>query len=143
MMFRKKKKSGIKKIPVNTDGDKLPEDVVRQTVGIARRVGLSVTKDIETNPELREMLKRETAARKQPGPEDVLLLFLYGKGAISPEKAILLTPDGEVETQMLYLYSDGYIAHNNDAIYVTILGMRRLQMIGAIDDKGEILPPFK
>lgn len=141
-MFGKKKKN-VKKIVVNTDGDKFPEEMVNGVIAGVKKIGKSALKDLESNPELLSILQREMANTKEPGPEDVLLLYIYGTGAMVPNKAIPIPVGEENETLMLYLYSDGYLNNVGDLIYVNELGMHRLRKIGAIDKNGEILPPFK
>jgi len=141
-MFRKKKKKHGKKIVANTDGDRFPEEMVKQAREVAKKVGESATKDV-SDPELLAALQREMAETKAPGPEDVYLLYMYARGAITPEKAIPVPEDEENETLMLYLYSDGYVLGAGNLVFVSPLGMRRLFVIGAIDDKGKIIAPLK
>jgi len=141
-MFRKKKRKKGRKIVANTDGDRFPEELVEKTREMAKKIGKSATGEVK-DPELLAALQREQAEQKAPGPEDVYLLYLYARGAITAEKAVPVPEDEETETLMLYLYSDGYIFGVGDLIFVSPLGIRRLYVIGAINDKGEIIAPLE
>lgn len=139
-MFRKRKKKSKRKVIVNTDGDELPEDIVKQTRDMAQTIGKGVIEEIRRDPSFAEALQRGMDTRGQPGPEDVFLLYLYGKGAISPEKAILIPKDEESETHIYVLWADNLIQHTlGDKIFVTQFGVQRLRALGVVDGKGKIL----
>ncbi len=140
-MFKRKRKRRGKTIKVNTDGDELPVDVVKGIQKVAKKVGSSITEKEKENPEFLHAMRQAMDNKGKPGPEDVLLLYIYGKGAVSPEKALPI-PDGEENENFVFLlYSDDFIAHTGDKVFITRKGFVRLQMLGAVDEKGRILGP--
>jgi len=139
-MFRRKRKK-TRKIEVNTDGDELPIDVVKRLKETAKSVGASVVDDVKDSPDFLIAMRQATDNRGKPGPEDILLLYLYGKSAVDPDTAISVPEGEENENYIFYLYSDDYIAHVGNKVYVTYRGVVRLKMLGAIDDKGRIILP--
>ena len=140
-MFRKRKKKKGKKIEVNTDGDELPVDVVKGIQSVARKIGSAATEGAEETPEFLYAMRQALDNKGKPGPEDVLLLYIYGKGATSPEKAIAIPEGEENETFIFFLYADDFIGHAGDKVYISYRGIIRLQMLGALDEKGRILSP--
>lgn len=139
-MFWKRKKKKERKMAVNTDGDMLPVDIVKETQRMAETVGRAATKEARKDPSFMRVLQRGMDTRGQPGPEDVFLLYLYGKGAISPEKAIRIPKDAESETHIYILWADNLVQHTlGDRIFVTQLGVQRLRALGVVDGKGKIL----
>lgn len=140
MFWKRKKKKKEKKIVVNTDGDVLPVDVVEAARRMGKRVGEVAIKEAREDPELINILRQGMNARGQPGPEDVFLLYLYSKGAISPEKSLLIPKNEESETHVYVLWADDYIQHTSgNRVFVTLSGIRRLQTLGVVDGRGKIL----
>lgn len=125
---------------VNTRGDRMTReelDMVMDPSKVAGRRIMDIAKEFD--PEGAMLVAQGRVTLAKPGPEDVLLLYIYQCGALNPDKAISVPDGNENETHMLYLYADDYVGHAGDKIYVTALGIRRLQGIGVIDKKGKVV----